>query len=157
MNKEVTKAMNKTTTKSQRVLGSIRRWWGNNGYKIMRIIFFPIWGVVCFNNYLDNKIEWNEARTAEILNYYIPRIAHWDKEEKEFSFFDNGCGWSISFAKKYLKLKDRRYWNKFQGFCGGEIRNYLINKFELEGFTKELGDCSWGWTEIFFKLNEKNT
>jgi hypothetical protein len=30
-----------------------------------------------------------------------------------------------------------------------------MNKFELEGFTKELGNCSEGWTEISFILNEK--
>jgi hypothetical protein len=34
---------------------------------------------------------------------------------------------------------------------GGEIRLYLLHQFELEGFTKKLGNCVDGWTEIYFK------
>jgi hypothetical protein len=30
-----------------------------------------------------------------------------------------------------------------------------MDNFELEGFKKELGDCSSGWTEISFEMIEK--
>jgi hypothetical protein len=30
----------------------------------------------------------------------------------------------------------------------------MIEKFELEGFTKELGVCDEGWTEITYYLNK---
>ena len=33
--------------------------------------------------------EWNEERAKTILNYYIPRKAEWDNEDKSFYFFDN--------------------------------------------------------------------
>ena len=39
MNNEVIKAMNKKETK----IDKIRKWWSNNGYKVMRVILFPIW------------------------------------------------------------------------------------------------------------------
>ena len=35
MNKEITKAMNRKEKKTT--------WWKKNGYKVMRIILFPIW------------------------------------------------------------------------------------------------------------------
>ena len=58
-------------------------------------------------------------------------------------------------VKRYIKRKDRHFWNVHKGFGGGKIRSYLINKFELEGFKKEVGDCSTGWTEITFTIIEK--
>ena len=156
MNKEVVKAMNKKENR----FNAIKKWWDKNGYKVMRVVLFPIWwGIKAkekINYYLNSREEWSEERVKEILNYYIPRVADWDEEDKCFYFFDNGYGWSIGLAKKYLKRKDRRFWNVHHGWGGGKIRSYLINEFELEGFEKEVGNCSEGWTEITFRMIEKN-
>lgn len=153
MNAEVIKAMNKKETK----VNKFREWWKKNDYKVYRIIFFPIWIASILKEkitkWLNSRQAWSEERVNEILNYYIPRYAEWDAEEQEFYFFDNGYGWSIAYAKRYLKRKDRRFWKVHKGFCGGDIRKYLIKNFELEGFTKEVGDCSDSWTEIIFKKN----
>lgn len=149
MNKEVIKAMKNKTTKTQRA----RQWWYKNGYKVMRVVLFPIWLTICakekIESHLNNKQEWNEERADKILNYYIPRYSEWNKEEKEFYFFDNGYGWNIGLAKRHLKRKDRRFWkvNHYR------IRNYLIESFELEGFTKEILSTTEGWTEISFKMD----
>ena len=155
MNKEVIKAMNKKEVE----IGKFRKWWDKNGYKVMRVILFPIWwGIkakakIDYN--LNSRKEWSEERVKEILNYYVPRFAEWDAKDKSFYFFDNGYGWSIGFAKKYLKRKDRRFWNFYNGCSGGVIRSYLINEFKLEGFEKEIGNCSDDWTEIIFRMIEK--
>ena len=155
MNKEIIKAMNKKETK----IDKIRKWWSKNGYKVMRVILFPIWwGIKAkekITSYLNSKCEWSEERANEILSYYIPRNSDWDAEDKSFYFFDNGYGWSIDCAKKYLKRKDRRFWKLHTGWAGGKIRTYLIEKFELEGFKKEVGDCYDSRTDISFKMIEK--
>ena len=155
MNKEVVKAMNKKENR----FNAIKKWWDKNGYKVMRVVLFPIWlGIKAkekITSYLNSREEWSEERVKEILNYYVPRLADWDEEDKCFYFFDNGYGWSIGLAKKYLKRKDRRFWNVHNDWCGGKIRSYLINEFELEGFEKEVGNCSDGWTEIAFRMIEK--
>jgi len=134
-------------------------WWHENGYKVWRVVLFPLWlnslAWKEINRRLDSKQGWNEERATEILNYYIPRRGEWDEEEQDFYFFDNGMGWTLNYAKKFLKRKDRRFWKVHCGWWGGEMRSFLMNKFELEGFTKELGDCSDGWTEISFIPNEK--
>lgn len=153
MNAEIIKAMNKKEKKN-----NLRKWWNKNGYKVLRVIFFPIWiaGMTKekIDKWLDSRESWNENRVKEILDYYIPRRSEWDNCEKEFYFFDNGYGWSLSLAKKHLKRKDRRFWENYNGFCGGKIREYLIHNYELEGFTKEVLNISDGWTEICFTLNE---
>lgn len=155
MNKEVVKAMNKKENR----FNAIKKWWDKNGYKVMRVVLFPIWlGIKAkekITSYLNSREEWSEERVKEILNYYVPRLADWNEEDKCFYFFDNGYGWSIGLAKKYLKRKDRRFWNVHHGWGGGKIRSYLIDEFELEGFKKEVGNCSEGWTEIAFRMIEK--
>ena len=154
MNAEIIKAMNRKNEKHP-----IRDWWKKNGHKVMRVVLFPIWVPVWAVDKIQNKMyvrtEWSDERANKILSYYVPRKCSWNEEEQELYFFDNGYGWSISHAKKYLKRKDRRFWNKFNGWCGGRIREYQLNTFELEGFTKKLGTCEDGWTEISFKKIEE--
>lgn len=154
MNAEIIKAMNKKEKKHP-----FRKWWNKNSYKVYRVIFFPIWIAAITidktNKYLNSRQKWSEERAKEILNYYIPRRADWDAEDKTFYFFDNGMGWG-KLAKRYLKIKDRRWWNLHRGWSGGKIRDYLLNEFELEGFTKEIGNCDNGWTEVSFTMIENN-
>lgn len=151
MNKEIMKAMNGKKEPSK-----FRKWWRKNHYKVWRVIFFPIWISLKINDkidiYLNSRNKWSEERANEILQYYIPRRANWCAEEKEFYFFDNGYGWSMNHAKKYLKRRDRRFWKVNSSLWGYKIREYLIKSFELEGFTKEVIHKDLDWTEIIFKL-----
>ena len=155
MNEEVIKAMNKKEGK----IDKARKWWDVNDYKVMRVVLFPIWwGIKAkekINNYLNSKCEWSEERANEILSYYIPRKAEWDAEDKAFYFFDNGMGWSMTTNQKKIKLKDRRWWKNNSRGWGGKVREYLIKEFELEGFTKEVGDTYDSKTEICFRMIEK--
>ena len=155
MNNEVIKAMNKKETK----IDKIHKWWSNNGYKVMRVILFPIWwGIKAkekIDAYLDSRNTWSEERANEILSYYIPRNADWDAEKKSFYFFDNGMGWDMRCRQKRVKLKDRRWWKNHTRAWGGKVRTYLIDKFELEGFEKTVGDTDDFYTEVTFKMIEK--
>ena len=150
MNKEIIKAMQgKKEHKA-------RKWWRKNSYKIWRVVLFPLWALTLLRDKiiacLNSRQEWNEERANEILNYYIPRRAEWNEKEQCFYFFDNGMGWSITYAKKFLKRKDRRFWKVNCDWWGGKMQNYLVEKFQLEGFTKEVNICD-DWIDISFKLN----
>lgn len=151
MNKEIEKAMNRKESKTFHFYG----WWIKNGYKVMRVILFPMWVYMCgkrkINNYLNSKCKWDEERANKILSYYVPRYSKWDAENKSFYLADNGLGWD----EKKIKMKDRRWWKNNTRIWGGEVRTYLIEKFEMEGFEKIVGDTYDGWTEVTFKLIEK--
>ena len=155
MNKEVIKAMNKKETAAKR----FSKWWSKNGYKVMRVVLFPIWSCVWahgkIKNHLYAQLEWSEKRAHRILSYYVPRFAHWDAEDKSFYFADNGLGWSMTCHRMKVKLRDRSWWKKYTSGWGGKVRTYLLEKFELEGFIKEVGDTDDSWTEITFHLIEK--
>ena len=140
--------------KKETIFTKIHKWWKKNDYKVYRVIFFPLWIASAIKdkitNYLNSKQIWNEERANDILNYYVPRYCEWDNDKKEFYFFDNGNGWKMYFAKKILKRKDRRFWK-----CNTPlIRRYLIDIFELEGFSKRILTDNWDWTEIIFCLEE---
>ena len=155
MNAEIIKAMNKKETK----IDKIRKWWNNNGYKVMRVILFPIWwGIKAkekIDAYLDSRNTWSEERANEILSYYIPRNSDWDAEDKSFYFYDNGMGWDLRCRQKRVKLKDRRWWKNHTRAWGGKVRTYLIEKFELEGFEKTVGETYDFHTEVTFKMIEE--
>lgn len=155
MNNEVIKAMNKKETK----IDKIRKWWSNNGYKVMRVILFPIWWCLKakekIDAYLDSRNTWSEERANEILSYYIPRNSDWNAEDKSFYFFDNGMGWNLGCRQKRVKLKDRRWWKNYTCAWGGKVRDYLIEKFELEGFEKTVGETYDFRTEVTFKMIEE--
>ena len=155
MNKEIIKAMNKKETAIDR----FGKWWNKNGYKVMRVVLFPLWWGICAKNkihdYRYKRLEWSEKRANEILSYYIPRKCEWNNEDKTFYFADNGMGWRMKCHQKKIKLKDRAWWKKYACGCGGKVRAYLLEKFELEGFTKEVGYTYDQWTEVCFRLIEK--
>ena len=156
MNNEIIKAMSKKETK----IDKIRKWWGKNGYKVMRVILFPIWwGIKAkekIDAYLDFRNTWSEERANEILSYYIPRNAEWNAKNKSFYFYDNGMGWDMKGHQKTIKLKDRRWWKKYTRVWGGKVRAYLIEKFELEGFEKTVENTyDFCETEITFKMIEE--
>lgn len=155
MNAEIIKAMNKKETK----IDKIRKWWSNNGYKVMRVILFPLWlGLKAkekIDAYLDSRNTWSEERANEILSYYIPRNSDWNAEDKSFYFYDNGMGWDLRCRQKRVKLKDRRWWKIHTRVWGGKVRDYLIEKFELEGFEKTVGETYDFHTEVTFKMIEE--
>lgn len=146
MNKEILKAIEDKQKKHL-----FREWWGRNGYKVMRVILFPIWIYVEISDRIKawnyERTTWDEKRADEILQHYIPKRSDWLPEEKAFWFFDNGYGWEIWSAKRFLKRKDHLFWRKFHW----EIEKYLINKFELEGFEKEDLNPHGTDTEIIFR------
>ena len=154
MNNEVIKAMNKKPRKES----NLKKWWRKNHYKVWRVVLFPLWAFVWsrdkIKTYLNARTEWSESRANEILSYYVPRFADWDAEKKEFYFFDNGMGWHR--GKKYIKLRDRRFWKLYSGCWGYKIRDCLINAFELEGFTKTVLDTFGSETEITFTMKAED-
>ena len=89
MNAEIIKAMNRKNEKHP-----IRDWWHNNGYKVMRVVLFPIWIPVWAVDKIQNRMyartEWSDERVNEILSYYVPRKCSWNEEDQEHYFFANG-------------------------------------------------------------------
>lgn len=158
MNKEVEKAIARANGKES-IFTKAREWYRFNGYKVNRVIFFPVWFAILakdkINRILNGRQKWNEKKANKIFSYYIPRRADWDEETKTFYFNDDRCDWHIHSASRFLKRKDRRFWKLHSSVFSGELRNYLINTFELSGFTKEIINQNNYDTEIRFRMIEE--
>lgn len=155
MNQETIKAIERANNPKVSIFAKAKKWYGSYGYIIWRVILFPIW--LCMIGYekamqwLNNKTVWTPERAQEILSYYVPRYSEWNTNGNYFYFYDNGCGWHITYAKRYLKRKDYRFWKKYQY----DIRNYLVNSFELEGFEKTVEESWTDEIEIKFTAIEQ--
>ena len=61
MNAEIIKAMNRKEKKN-----TLRKWWGKNGYKVLRVIFFPVWFGYVIKKKITKKLNerqvWSEER-----------------------------------------------------------------------------------------------
>lgn len=152
MTKEVEKAIKKARKKASKKnskLSQIKNWWGQNNYKVYRVIFFPIWIITIIlekiKNYSYSHNEWSKQEVDRILNYYVPRRAKYDEEEKTFYLYYNCFGETLGNSKKYLKRKDRKFWKKYNR----AIHEYLKKEYELVGFKKINHNCSNG-VEIEF-------
>lgn len=147
MNKEIEKMIIRSKNENK---NTILKWWRKNRYKVLRVklslITFITFIKEKYDNIVRNRNRWNEIKADRILQYFIPRKGKWYSEDNSLYFFDNGLGWET----KYVKFKDRAFWE----INNREIRKYLINKFEIEGFIKEVGECSNGWTELTFYLKQ---
>lgn len=153
MNSDIMKAIKEKEKKHR-----VKEWWNKNGYKVLRIILFPFVIVEKihdkYNSWAIKRHSWNEERAYDILAYYIPRRSDWNGKKGELYFFDNGLGWYWCVAKKYLRLKDYTFQKLHTGWLGGRMRDYLLNDFELDGFTKQIIDFYDGKTEIIFTLTK---
>lgn len=153
MNPEVIKAI-----KSANKNNSFKRKAVELSQNILKVILFPIERTfrlkIKVNDWLNSKNTWSEERANEILSYYIPREAEWYVKDNLFYFADNGLGWNMKCNLRKIKLRDRRWWRINTGFYGGKVRTYLLEKFELEGFEKIVGDTYDHWTEVTFKMKD---
>lgn len=152
MNKETLKAINEKSKEPSK----IKKWWKKNKYKVLEIIFSPIRAIYFLSqkisNWLDSRVEWNEERAIKILDYYVVNYSKWNEKDKTFDFFDTGIGWTYKKnIKVFVKRKDRRFWKLHYR----KIKEVLVNKYELEGFSKEVCDYDYSTVSILFTMQEE--
>lgn len=106
------------------------------------------------NTCLNSRNEWDEVKANEILSYFIPRASVWSEDTKTFYYANSGTDWELNYCIEYLDKEDCIWWNCNSKPFGGKIKTYLVEKFELDGFTKEIVYTNdEGWVEILFKSN----
>jgi hypothetical protein len=119
-------------------------------YSFRYRILFPLalidYAWKCLNKFYDSKFTWNTGRAKRVLDRALPHVASWDEEKLWYNMYLG----SFNF-KKWAKLKDKR-------FCGiyvYNIREYLKDGYEIEGYTKTIvEDGHW---VVFQKKEENNS
>lgn len=110
------------------------------------IALYPLMVIVHYSDVLRErrfkKLVWNEERTERILNYIFPKIAEISDDGNTISKWINT--WRFWFDDN-AKFYDKKYCRKFKN----EILDYLFNRYEIEGYNKEV-ITEYEWKEIVF-------
>lgn len=99
-------------------------------------------------NYIYNSMTWNEEKAKKVLDKMLPRILEWNKEENHYWCHIRKYGWW--YSQKRIPFYYKKWTNKFSY----ELKKYLIEKYELEYYTKEVLD-DYDWYLIIFTEKER--
>jgi hypothetical protein len=130
----------------------VREWWNENGYKVMRVVLYPLYvGYRVAEKYKEKqgeKLVWSEEQAKEVLDRNIPKICEtFDSDGLEV----NTRTFLWNNKMKEFARKDRKWIRKFRN----QLVNYLINDYEIEGSDKEFDDCFGGYREGYVIFTEK--
>lgn len=104
------------------------------GTQILRILLFPIWGIILIKNEIFESIyrntEWSDSRTTHILDRVLPHTVEICDNELCYC-----TEWSNPWATgNRLHFGDRVYGRKFNY----EILKYLETMYQIDGYKKRL-------------------
>ena len=130
-----------------------KQWWNKNGYKVMRVLLFYIWIPSLIIDKLKAKNYIKDYNNGEIsvdwlkkfCDKYLPGIC--DKTENGYYFFNNGYGFS---GYRFIKRRDR----KIASIHRSSLLYYIVDKYEIEGYTKDVIDNGrYDYYEVEFIKN----
>lgn len=114
------------------------------------ILLYPLMVLVYWldklGHYLRNRTQWSDKRTERIITYAFPKKADIDKEKGTIGRYFREWGF---YWKSYAKWYNKWYCEKYNS----AMLKYLIENFELKGFTKEVNIEEFEWTYVKFIKN----
>ena len=118
----------------------------NNNYYFRFWIVAPLIMILHAIDVYKNKrytsLEWNVERVEKILNYAFPEICDIDRDNGDLSF----CyGWTLAIGRK-AKFKDKEFCGKFDY----EIRNYIRDGYQIQGYQKHIEERNYDDTYVVF-------
>ena len=156
------KQLKKESCKNNIKNNKIFLWWRNNGYKINRIIFFPIWIFIYLSEKYKNKryesIMFSEEYCKKCIDKMLPKfILHYNEDKYCILISDcNDFGYITFYDlcfNTYLKnhgcKKEIIFTNKFYN----NVKEYIINKYQIDGYNKMIMSNYKEWNEAKDKFN----
>lgn len=149
----------------------VHTWWNKNGYKVMRILLWPVWLCIKINEKryanMEKKAAFSKEQAKTILDRYLPSIF---AKELQYLEDDEPRGVLLTTASDYgyhlrfysdlripkRKKRDIAFRNKFFS----QILDYLWTEYEIEGWTAvrlqnwqdwSRAEQKYGWTTCWDK------
>lgn len=92
------------------------------------------------------RVKCDEEKCKKALDKLMPRILVWSIEDEYYYTQFRIC--SCPEFEKYAPIGMKR----FAKNCSYQLRNYLVDKYEMEGFTKKI-ERDYDWYHVEFKEN----
>lgn len=113
------------------------------------ILFLPlvpfVWVAEKVEDLFKKSQKWSDKKAEKVI--YEVLVNAVDVEDGELILSDNAFRW-----KANLPISLRAWANIYKY----DILDYLVEKFEMEGYTKEKQKCFAGGYDIIFKPIDKN-
>ena len=132
-------------------------WWKKNDYKVYRIILFPLFPIWVtellwekYKDYKYKKLVFNEEKCKKYLDFVIPKMVvryNDDHNEILISNADDMGGIEFSdFHSSWMHKKYRKQYLFFLKFYS-EIADYILEKYQIEGYKKNIVDNWKEWNK----------
>ncbi len=148
--KEIEKRVGKKNKKS------FRKWWNKNGYIAVQIVLWPISIPVTlyaiFRDKRKKKIKESLTFSNELCKKYldkmIPVLVAKLCDESDVFLISNSRGdfGDIDFwdFHQYSKRKTKMFFGKFHS----EVRKFILNEYQIDGYSKRILNNPKEWREI---------
>lgn len=125
-----------------------KKWWviKTKNYAIpIYLLPLAIFAIPCdkLKKYFYNSTTWSEEKAKKVLDKILPRRLEWNEEEKHYYCYVRKFGWW--YSQNNVPLIHRKWVNKFSH----KLREYFVEKYEHEYYTKEVLD-DYDWHLIIF-------
>lgn len=117
----------------------LRKWWSNNGYKVLRVVLFPVWAVIWSSRKIQEKrdrvLQWSDERATAILDKTLPSLL-----ENEDGALWYCSDWRTHFYnRKGIHGKNKRFAYKYNA----RIHVFLFEKYQIEGYEKTIEKANY--------------
>jgi len=125
---------------------AIENWWYSKGVKIFLFwLYYPVRFFDNWNKKRDKKvIPYSDEITEIILQKEMPK---WDINDTDCIIFDNDRNdaeiYLSPFNNLFRKSKHKKV-RKYGHEYSAEIYDYIVNRFEIEGYRKIRYECNEG-------------
>lgn len=149
--KELNKELNK---KEDTKIQKVKKWWGKNRYKVLRVVLFPLW-IACilkekYDEYCYNREQFSIEKCEKFFDKYLAKICEYDKESQ--TFWIDVCDYDVFYWNSFVKSRRDKIFAKKNG---REMKLYLIEEYEVEGYKKIVEKQEYMEQWIGFEKIEK--
>ncbi len=120
------------------------------------VLFTPlipfVWTYDKWKEYLWESCQWSEKKASKVLDYVLPYFLDYDKQKDEYSYCNKWAYTGWRFAKR-VPLGLKTFTRKFTK----EIKDYLFNEYEKDGYDKWIKKSDMFNGEIFVIFKNKQS
>lgn len=95
-------------------------------------------------DWIRNRDTWNEKKAKKALDKNLCNVLDYDKEEKTYNYCADWQSFCLYHKAPFY------YKNWMRKYCG-KLHQYLINKYEAEGYSKKIEIDNYGTKWVVFK------
>lgn len=132
---------------------SFRKWWSKNGYKVGRVVLFPIWFYVIIRDKAKEKSYKELTYSDEMCNKYLDKVlpqiilSRGCTNEIVITNYDDGGDIEFSDLSWNLRTKNKKA-KRFLSKFSTEVQEFILNEYQIEGYERVTATNWMEWQAL---------